>query len=182
MKPALILIDIQNDYFAGGAMELSGMQTAATNAQKLLANFRNLGLPIFHIQHLSQRANANFFLPNTVGAEIHALVQPLAGETVIHKHYPNSFRDTPLQEKLREKDITTLVICGAMSHICVDSTTRAAFDYGYRNIVIHDACASRDLSFNEERIAAQQVHYGFMAALNGIFAEVISLDQYLRNS
>ena len=179
MKQALLIIDIQNDYFSGGAMELTGMEQAALNAQQILKNCRDKALPVFHVQHLSQRANAHFFIPNTVGSEIHYLVKPHEAETIIRKQYPNSFRETPLHEKLQQKQVNHLIICGAMSHMCIDSTVRAAYDLNYIVTVISDACATKDLSFQNKHISAQNVQLGFMAAINGIFAEVISLQQYL---
>ena len=76
MKQALLLIDIQNDYFPGGAMELSGSLPAGMQAGKLLRLFRDKSLPIIHIQHLSTREGATFFVPNTGGVEIHETVAP----------------------------------------------------------------------------------------------------------
>ena len=110
MRECLILVDLQNDYFPGGSMELVGADNAAANAQLLLTQFRTAGLPIVHVQHLSLRPGATFFLPGTDGAEINDLVSPEAGETVVTKHYPNSFRDTDLLGRLRADTITNLVI------------------------------------------------------------------------
>ena len=178
MKSALVLIDLQNDYFPGGAMELAGMTQAAANAQKLLAARRQARLPIFHIQHLALGRGATFFRPDTPGVEIHDSVRPLPGEALIQKHYPNAFRDTGLLEALQTAGGGELIIAGAMSHMCVDATTRAAFDYGFFCTVIHDACASRDLVFEGLTIPAAQVHGAFMAALGLRYARVMSLEEF----
>jgi nicotinamidase-related amidase len=122
---------------------------------------------------------AGFFLPDTEGAEIHESVKPLATDLVIQKHFPNSFRDTDLLEKLKSSHVTALVICGAMSHMCIDATTRAAADYGFRCTVIHDACATRDLEFGDTLVPAQQVHASFMSALGFAYAKVTSLQKFL---
>ena len=98
MKRALIIVDIQNDYFPGGKMELVGMEEAANNARHALEMFRAKNLPIFHIRHLSNRAGATFFLPETDGAEIHESVAPQGGESIVQKHFPNSFRNTSLRK------------------------------------------------------------------------------------
>ena len=179
MKSALILIDIQNDYFPGGAMELVGMTQAAANAQKLLAAWRQARRPIFHIQHLTLGPGATFFRPDTPGVEINERVRPLPGEALIQKHYPNAFRDTDLKEALKRTDAADLVIAGAMSHMCVDATTRAAFDFGFKCTVIHDACATRDLAFEGLTIPAPQVHGAFMAALGMRYARVMSIKDFL---
>ncbi|MBW2664180.1 MAG: cysteine hydrolase, partial [Deltaproteobacteria bacterium] len=146
-QEALLIVDIQNDYFPGGNMELEGMEAAAANAQRILEFFRKTNKPIFHIQHLSNRPGATFFLPGTFGVEIHSAVKPMNKEPVIKKHFPNSFRETSLQEQLNELSIGQLTICGAMSHMCIDTTVRAAFDLGFSCRVVSDACATRKMEF-----------------------------------
>ena len=179
MKSALILVDIQNDYFPGGAMELAGMTQAAAKAQDLLAACRQARRPIFHVQHLALGPGATFFQPDTAGVEIQQSVRPLPGEALVRKHYPNAFRDTGLLEVLQGAGVEEVIICGAMSHMCIDATTRAAFDNGFRNTVIHDACASRDLTFEGLTIPAAQVHGAFMAALGMRYARVMALKDFL---
>ena len=174
MKPALIIIDIQNDYFPGGKMELEGSPEASLEAAKLLERFRARGLPLVHIQHVSNRPGASFFVPGTEGVNIHANVAPRDGETVIQKNFPNSFRSTGLLEHLRGLEVDNLIIAGMMTHMCVDATTRAAFDLGFSCSLAHDACATRALAFGEQRVAAAQVHAAFIAALAGLYAKTQS--------
>jgi nicotinamidase-related amidase len=179
MISALVLIDIQQDYFPGGAMELAGMAEAAARAREVLTAFRRARRPIFHVQHLALGPGATFFRPDTPGVEIHPSVQPLPGEVIITKHFPNAFRDTGLLEMLLTADVGELIVGGAMSHMCVDATTRAAFDYGFQCTVIHDACASRDLVFAGRTIPAAHVHGAFMAALGMRYARVVALKEFL---
>lgn len=173
MAHALLLVDIQNDYFPGGAMELVGMERAAARAAAALVSAREAGEAVFHVQHLAAQPGATFFRPGTPGAEIHPAVAPREGETVVQKHTPNSFRDTPLLDRLRERGITDLTLCGAMSHMCIDATTRAAFDLGFACTVRADACATRDLAFGGVAVPAAQVHAAFMAALAAAYATVV---------
>lgn len=177
MKSGLLLVDIQNDYFPGGSMELVSMQEAAETAAGVLGEFRNSQDCVYHVQHLSVRPGATFFIPGTEGAETHASVSPLEGEPVIQKNFPNSFRDTALLDRLRGDSVEHLVICGAMSHMCIDATTRAAFDLGFSCTVVSDACATRDLSFEDRTIAAKDVHAAFMAALSVPYASVVTARQ-----
>jgi len=172
MKQALLIIDIQNDYFPGGAMELAGSPAAGVQAGTLLQAFRAKQLPVVHIQHVSVRPGATFFLPDTRGVEIHESVAPRAGETVMRKNFPNSFRGTPLLEHLRQLDVQQLVIAGMMTQMCVDSTTRAAADLGFQCILAHDACATKALSFGGATVPAEYVQAAFLAALNGLFARI----------
>jgi nicotinamidase-related amidase len=178
MNTGLILVDIQNDYFAGGRMELVGMQEAGLKAATLLSVFRQRSWPTFHIQHIAAQKGATFFLPETEGAALHESIEPQDGELVIQKHYPNSFRETSLLQELEKQDVKKLVICGAMSHMCIDATTRAAFDHCFDCTVVQDACATRNLEFGGKTIAAEDVHGSFMAALGSAYARVLSLDEY----
>ena len=169
---ALVLIDIQNDYFPGGKMELAGSELAGHHAARLLAAFRAKKAPVFHVQHISMRPGAAFFLPDTKGVALHALVQPLPGETVVAKNYPNAFRETELLRQLRESAADALFFAGMMTHMCVDATVRAAFDLGFTCLLAHDACATRDLAFGGKTVSADNVQAAYMAALNGLFATV----------
>jgi nicotinamidase-related amidase len=171
MTTALVVIDIQNDYFADGGMVLEGSAAAADNASRLLARFRARRLPVVHVQHLMARPNAGYLVPGTSGAQIHASVAPLPGETVIVKHFPNSFRATALLETLQGIGAERLVIAGMMTHMCVDTTVRAAFDLGFKCTLAHDACATRALKFGAVQVPAAQVHAAFVASLHGLFAD-----------
>lgn len=172
MTQALILIDLQNDYFPGGRMELAGAEVAVGQAARLLQSFRRRGRPVIHVQHVSTRAGATFFLPDTGGVRIHDAVQPQAGERVVVKHFPNAFRETELQDALRDCGASTLVFAGMMTHMCVDTTVRAAADLGWACRLAHDACATRDLQFGAHRVAAADVQLAYLAALQGAFAAV----------
>jgi nicotinamidase-related amidase len=179
MKKGLILIDIQNDYFPSGSMELVGMKQAAENSGLLLREWRKRAFPVFHIQHVSKRPGATFFLPNTTGVEIHKSVTPQTGEAIIEKYFPNAFRDTDLLDVLKRSEVNEVVICGAMTHMCVDATTRAAFDFGFRCTVIEDACATRDLVYKGTTVEAGEVQAAFMAALAVPYARVISAKDFI---
>lgn len=178
-KTALIIVDIQNDYFPGGTMTLVGSAQAGENAKHILGRFRADNLPIFHVQHIATQASASFFLPETNGAAIHEYVKPSGHEKVIIKHFPNSFRETNLLDLLRNEHITDLVICGMMTHMCIDATVRAAKDLGFNIILIGDACATRDLRINGQTVKAEAVQNSFLAALNYTYATIMTTRQYL---
>lgn len=179
MSKALLIIDIQNDYFIDGANPLVGSWEAAHKAKLVLEDFRINNLPVVHIRHISVQPNATFFLPDTFGSEIHSIVSPAEGEKVIIKHFPNSFRDTELMRHLQHLQINELVICGMMTHMCVDTTVRAAKDLGFDCTLIGDACATLDLSINNETVKAKEVQNAYLAGMSYFFANVITADQYL---
>ena len=178
-KTALVLVDLQNDYFSGGKWALSGMAAAAGQAARLLERFREKGLPVVHVRHEFAPADAPFFAPGSEGAEIHSLVENRDGEPVVVKHQINSFRDTELKAILDGLGVDRVLICGAMSHMCVDAVTRAANDYGYDCAIAHDACATLGLEFEGVSVPAEQVHAAFMAALGFAYAKVASADELL---
>jgi nicotinamidase-related amidase len=171
---ALVIIDIQNDYFPGGAMQLEGAEAAGAKAGAAIAKFRKDGNPVIHVRHVSVRPGATFFLPGTKGAEIHPSVKPSAGELVIEKNFPNSFRSTSLKDELDKGKIKDLVVAGMMTHMCVDASVRHAADLGYKVTLLADACATRAQSFGGETVPARQVHAAFLAALNGFYAKVVN--------
>jgi nicotinamidase-related amidase len=172
MTTVLVLIDLQNDYFPGGAMELVGAEDAVAHARVLLDEFRARTLPVFHVQHLAKRPGATFFVPGTPGANLHEAVQPFAAETVITKHFPSSFRETTLLENLRAVQASKLVVAGMMTHMCVDTSVRAAADLGFECLLAQDGCATRTLQFSGHEVDARQVQLAYLAALNGAFAKV----------
>jgi nicotinamidase-related amidase len=182
-RSALLLIDIQNDYFPGGRWTLTGIESAAENAARLLDAARKAGDVVVHVRHeFPDDASAPFFAPGSPGAQIHPAVQNRDGEPVVLKHQINSFRDTDLKSILDREGVKDLTICGAMSHMCVDAATRAAGDLGFQCTVIHDACASRDQVFDGLCISAAEVHASFMAALQFGYAKVVSTDEFLANA
>ncbi len=180
MNTALILVDIQNDYFPGGKMELEGSLQASEHAKRLLAFFRERNMRLVHIQHVATRPNATFFLPNTEGVKHHENVQPLASETIFQKHFPNSFRETLLLEYLRGEKIERVVIAGMMTHMCVDATVRAATDFGFQCLAAEDACATRALTHEGTSVPAEYVHRSFLAALNGSYGKVLKTEEIIK--
>ena len=179
MKLGLIMIDIQNDYFKGGRYELVNPEKAAVQAKKILTFFREQGWPIYHVRHINQKVDAAFFLPETSGSGFFSECYPLEGEEIIIKHRPNSFLDTNLNEKLEENGIDTLVVCGMMTHMCIDTTVRAVGNFGYPVTLIEDACATRDLEWGGITVPAEHVQNAYMAALNGTFAKVLKADMWI---
>ena len=181
MKKALMVIDIQKDYFPDGRMALNNMEAAARNCRALLEKFRSMEMPTFVIQHLFTTPDAPFFVPNTRGAEIHPDIAPTAQDTLIVKNGINCFLNTELLLRLKQTNVKHVVICGAMSHMCVDAAVRAAVDFGFHCTLAHDACATRALEFNGVTVPAGQVHAAYMAALGYAYADVVSTEEVLKS-
>ncbi|MBV8326757.1 cysteine hydrolase family protein [Chryseobacterium sp.] len=181
---ALLIIDVQNDYFPGGKMTLDSADQAGENTKRILEYFRKKRLPVVHIMHVSAHEGAAFFLPDTPGAAINSRVSPLAGEKIIVKHFPNSFRETKLLEYLQSEKIKNLVITGMMTDVCVESTTRAAFDFGFTNTIIGDATATKDRELNGQIVKAAEVQQSFLAgisALGNLYARIINTKDFIND-
>ena len=178
MKTALLLIDIQKDYFPGGRMELVKPLDAAKKAYELLQCFREHHQQHVHIQHVATKPDATYFIRGTDGTDIHDSVAHFEGEPLVIKHYPNSFRETNLLELLKSWDIERIIITGMMTHMCVDATARAAADFGFQVIVAEDACATRDLKYGDTVIPAEHVHKAFLAALKS-YGQVTNTDEVI---
>jgi nicotinamidase-related amidase len=178
----LVIVDIQNDYFPGGAYPLVGTEAAAERAGVLLAHFRASGEPIVHVQHVWDAPDATFMRPGTHGVEINDVVAPLADEPVVLKASPNAFIGTDLEHRIRDAVVDDVVIAGMMTSMCVDSTVRAAADLGFTVTVASDACAAPDLEFGAVRIAGDVVHAAFLAALGDGFATVTTVDELAQHA
>lgn len=178
-KRGLIVVDLQNEYLPTGKLPLSGIEAAAANAARVIADARNKRIPVFHIRHEFANGEAPVFVPGTDGVEIQPAVAPVGDEPVIVKNHINSFRQTDLKEQLDARGVEEVVVVGAMSHMCVDAVVRAAADMGYPVTVLHDACATLDLAFGDVTVPASQVHAAMMAAFAFGYGTVKSADEYL---
>jgi nicotinamidase-related amidase len=167
-KTALLLIDIQDFYFPGGKSALVEPVKAANNAAKLLEYFRKEKMVVIHVRHISEP-----------GGKINDIVKPLPEEKIFSKSAVNCFVGTDLLEYLKTNKADTLVICGMQTHMCVEAATRAASDMGFKCILIHDACATKDLKFGDSVIKAEDVHYSTLVTLKN-YAKVESTEEYLK--
>lgn len=166
---ALILIDIQNFYFPDGDVALVEPEAAALEAKKVLEYFRKNDGLVVHVKHAYEP-----------GCEIHQLVKPTDGEQVFTKTEVNCFLETGLNDYLKEHHIKKAVLVGMQTHMCLEGGTRAAHDLGYICTVIEDACATRDLKYNDVVIQAKQVHLSTLSTLKS-YAQVVRAEEFLKD-
>ena len=171
-ESALIIVDAQNAY-RSGVMQLEGVERALDECAQLLARARALKIPVVHIQH-----DAGPGSPYDLNAECGAItdkVAPTAGEAVVVKHYPNSFVGTDLEARLKAADVKNLVVVGFMTHMCINSTTRGAFNLGYAVTVPAAATATRALAAPDGSVVeAAVLQSAALAALADLFAVVVA--------
>jgi nicotinamidase-related amidase len=171
---ALIMIDLQNTY-REGIMQLTDVEPAIAEAARLLARARDAGIPIFHIQH-DAGPGSPYDLNAAIGA-ISAEVAPRDGETVIVKNYPNAFIQTDLEARLAATGIKDVILAGFMTHMCVNSTARGAFNLGYRPTVVASTTATRDLPGADGSVVpAAALQAASLAAVADLFAVVAARD------
>jgi nicotinamidase-related amidase len=172
MADALVVIDIQNEYFPGGALPLPHAERAASRASEAIDAARAAGLPVVHIRH-EEPGSDQWFVPGSQGAATHSAVAPADGELVVVKHHPNSFLQTDLAERLAALGAGRVAFCGMMTSMCVDATVRAAADLGLDPVLVDDACAAPDLEHRGRHIPSDEVHAAFCGALSDEIATVL---------
>ena len=177
-KTALLIIDVQNDYFIGGKMPLFEPEQALAQINQLEQAFHQHKDPIIYIQHIFADVPAPFFEKHTHGVQLHADLAVYEGAKKKKKAFPNSFFNTELKALFDQLEVKNVVITGMMTHMCVDATTRAAVELGYHTTVISDATATRDLSFAEQMTSASQVQTALLSAFQMI-TTVHSVVDYL---
>lgn len=167
MTKVLLLVDLQLEYFPGGGQPLPHIAAATENAAKVLAHFRAAKAPIIHVMH-DTGLREGVFAQTSKTWRLHESVETQIGETVIVKNHPNAFRLSWLNATLQSLNMTELVIVGAQTQLCIDSTARCAVDFGYSTTVVGDACAAGDLEWDGVKIPAEQVQHTFLAALGAV--------------
>jgi len=172
MKTALLIVDIQKFYFPGDGPGLYHAEEASLAAKEVLKIFRERQQLVVHVRHKS-----------TKGFEIHPNVAPLQDEKVITKEEVNSFYKTDLLDYLKKNTINRLVIIGMQTQMCLEGAVRAAHDYGFECIVVHDACATKDMNFGGRTVKAEDVQTAVLATLSaGRYADIIDLKYFKDNT
>jgi nicotinamidase-related amidase len=177
MADALVVIDIQNEYFPGGAIPLPRAEEAARRAAEAIDAARSAGMQVVHVRHEEPESD-EYFVPGSRGARTNDAVEPADGEPVIVKHHPNSFLDTDLAERLRASGASRVAFCGMMTSMCVDATVRAAADLGLDPVLVDDACAAPDLEHRGRTVPADDVHAAFCSALSDEIATLVGSREF----
>ena len=171
IKTALLIVDIQNFYFPGDGPGLVNAEAASLQAKEILQVFRDKKQLVIHVRHKSSK-----------GFEIQKNVEPLPDEKVITKEEVNSFQGTDLLEYLKANKITRLVIIGMQTQMCLEAAVRAAHDFGFECIVVQDACATRDLKYDNRVVKAGDVQTGVLATIrDGGYGKIINESDFNEN-
>jgi len=154
-------------------MELVGVDEAMAEAERVLARAREAGTPVIHIAH--DAGPGSLYDVEAESGKIASQVAPISGEPTIVKNFPNSFAQTDLHERLQKLGIGNLIVVGFMTHMCVSSTARGAFDLGYRTTVVGNATATRDLpTAGGQVVQAATLREAALAGLSDLVATVVN--------
>jgi nicotinamidase-related amidase len=152
---------------------------AERNIGRLLAHWRGHGRPIVHVQHLSKEPQSPL-RPDQPGVEIKDEVKPLSGEPIVQKSVSSAFIGTTLEADLRRRGVTTLIVVGMQTNMCVSTTARMAGNLGFTTYVVSDATATFDNTGpNGRRYPSDLLHDVALADLNGEFSTVVDTNTIL---
>ena len=179
-ETALVVVDIQNDYFPGGKMPLPDMEAITARSVKVLSRFREKQLPVIHVQHIFQTDEAPFFTPDGKGKDIHPDVLPLDGEAHHVKSGLNAFVDTTLEDTLVKLGVRKLVFVGAMAHMCVEAAATTSSNKGYETVVLADCVTSPEVGYQGCEVSSEGVHAAAMAALDMGYSQVCLAEEFLQ--
>lgn len=175
---ALLAIDFQNEYFSGALPIPDGMD-ALRNAQRLIRFADGHNMPVFHIQHVAP-GDSPLFAARGETVRIHAELRPADAHTVLQKTTVSAFASTDLDARLKAAGISTLLVCGLMTHACVAGAARDAVPLGYEVIVVSDASATRDIdSADGSLVPHDSLHRAALASIEDTFGDVMTTDQII---
>lgn len=179
MKRALLVIDVQNEYFTG-KMPIT---YPAGSFDKILGTVdaaNQNDIPVILIRHGAPQKDAAAFVKGSMGWEIREELLGKKHLCIIDKTLPGSFTDTRLEELLRELEIDTIVICGYMTQMCCDTTARQAVHLGFSAEFLADATGTLDVANNAGKITAEDLHKAILITQAMRFSKVLSTDEWIR--
>lgn len=176
---ALIAIDFQNEYF-DGRMPIPDGLAALQQARRLIDAADRHAVPVFHVQHLAP-ADSPIFADGSHAFGIHDALRPTPQHTVLRKATPSAFAGTTLEAELQARGVTTLILTGLMTHMCVSATAFDAAPRGYQSLIVSDACATRDLDLEEGGVLGhRELHRAALRGVSDVVAEVRSTEEVLQ--
>lgn len=177
-KFALLVIDVQNYFFEGSSPAfLPAGPKILPRINRLAALARERKWPVVYTSHQSPARPGNLMaerwqhLPSGRESRLYRRVAIVPGALKLGKEHFSAFFDTGLEEHLRRKNVTDLVVGGVMTHLCLDTTVRHGFMLGFRPTVISDACCSK----------TRKYHQAALLALGHGFARIMTTKEFERD-
>jgi len=178
-KTALLVIDVQNEYFDGKWPVPDGPQ-ALEQIERAIDASQRTNATVIYVQHAVSKPERGVFIPGSHGFALHPRLHPRATDTRIVKNYPGSFTKTKLEDTLRQHGIETLVISGYMTHMCCDTTAREGFQRDFRVLFLDDATATRDSQHATlGKVDHRELHRATLITQASMFAQVLSTSEFV---
>ena len=178
MKRALLVIDVQNEYFTG-RMPVSYPAGSFDNILKAVDAAKQAQIPVILIRHGSPQPDATVFVKGSAGWEIHAALSAKAHLRIIDKHLPGSFTGTDLEDCLRSLGVDTVVISGYMTQMCCDTTARQAVHLGFSAEFLSDATGTLDIANYAGSVSAADLHKAILITQAMRFSKVMTTDEWI---
>ncbi|MDA0832375.1 MAG: cysteine hydrolase family protein [Planctomycetota bacterium] len=179
MKRALVVVDVQNEYFTG-ALPISHPTGHLQNIVKAMDEAQAQNIPVVVVQHTFPQPDKPFFQRGTAAWELHDDVKDRPRDLLIEKNLPGSFTKTELESWLRQHEIDTVVVSGYMTHMCCDTTAREAVHRGFTVEFLSDATGTLPLSNSAGDVTAEELQRAILCSQQMLLSEVISTDEWCR--
>ena len=178
-RRALLVIDVQNEYVSGNLLiEYPDINSSLANVGRLMDAAKEASIPVIVVQQLAP-AQSPIFAEGSHGGELHAVVKSRTWQHKFSKKLPSAFAGTDLADWLAANHIDTLVVCGYMTHNCVDSTIKHAFHSGLAVEYLQDASGTLSYENKVGYVSAEEIHRSFSIVLQARFAAVMSTAEWL---
>ena len=179
MKRALLVIDVQNEYFPGGQLPITSPHPHFANILRAMDSASASGTPVVVIQHTFARPDAPYFRRDTPGWALHPEVAARPRDLWIEKNLPGSFTGTDLEAWLRSRDIDKVAVAGYMTHMCCDTTARQAAHLGLSVEFLGDATGTLAVENSAGSASAEEMHRSILCAQQMMISEVLNTDPWL---
>jgi nicotinamidase-related amidase len=177
MKRALLVIDVQNEYFTG-ALPITHPAGHLQNILQVM-DAATGKMPTVVIQHHFTDPAMPFFQKNSQGWKLHSEVADRPRDLLIEKTLPGSFTNTPLEKYLKEQGIDTVTIAGYMTHMCCDTTAREGVHRGFKVEFLSDATGTLPLNNKAGQVTAEELHRSILCAQQMLLSEVVGTREWL---
>jgi nicotinamidase-related amidase len=178
MKEALLVIDVQNEYFTG-KLPVTHPAGSLENILKAMDWAHAGHVPVVVIQHTSTAPEAATFRKEMPGWELHDEIKRRHADVIIEKTMPGSFTGTSLESWLQQRGISMVTIAGYMTQMCCDTTARQAFHRKYAVNFLSDATGTLSISNHAGSISAADLHRAILITQQQRFARVMSTDEWI---
>ncbi|MDD5143659.1 cysteine hydrolase family protein [Methanoregula sp.] len=180
MSEALLVIDVQDEYFSG-KLPVTFPYGSFVNILQAMDAAHAARIPVVVIQHSNRAAGAATFVPGTPGWELRPEIKKRPRDVLVEKSLPGSFTGTNLEAWLKEHTITSVTIAGYMTQMCCDTTARQAFHRGYTVKFLSDATGTLAITNRAGSVSAEELHRAILVTQQMRFSQVMTTQEWIQS-